>query len=117
MKKTTRRKTASAKKRPAKKTARTSTRRTTRKAAPKRTSAKPVRRTKAKRGNGGKEWTPAEVKYLRTAYRNTPTNNIADKLNRTLSSVRSKAVALSLKKAAPKKAAAKRTTTRRKTRW
>jgi hypothetical protein len=126
VKKTTRRKTASAKKRPVKKATKTSTRRTTRAAAPKRTTAKPVRKTKVKRGNGGKEWTPAEVKYLRTAYKNTPTNSIADKLNRTLSSVRSKAVALSLKKAATKKAAprkaapkkaAKRTTTRRKTRW
>lgn len=128
MRKTTRRKAAPAKKRPVKKAAKPSTRRTTRTAASKRTSAKPVRKTKkTMRGIGGKEWTPAEVKYLRTAYKNTPTNNIADKLNRTLSSVRSKAVALSLKKAAPKKAAAKkaaprkaaskRTTTRRKTRW
>lgn len=122
MKKTTRRKTTSAKKRPVRKTAKMSPRRTTRKVASKRMSTKPVRKTRAKRGNGGKEWTPAEVKYLRTAYKNTPTNNIADKLNRTLSSVRSKAVALSLKKAAirkaaPKKTASKRTTTRRKTRW
>jgi hypothetical protein len=74
-------------------------------------------RSRRTRGNGGKEWTPAEVKYLRTAYRNTPTMSIADKLNRTLSSVRSKAVALSLKKAAPRKTAPKRKTTRRKTRW
>lgn len=112
MKKTTRRKTASAKKRPVKK----SMRRTTRMTASKRSSAKPMRK-KTTRGKGGKEWSSAEVKYLRTAYRNTPTTNIADKLNRTLSSVRSKAVALSLKKAAARKAAPKRTMTRRKTRW
>ncbi len=117
MKKTTRRKTTTAKKRPVKKAAKTASRRTTRVAASKRTTAKPVRRKQVTRGKGPKEWTAAEVKYLRTAYKNTPTNNIADKLNRTLSSVRSKAVALSLKKAAPKRTVAKRTTTRRKTRW
>ncbi len=117
MKKTTRRKTASAKKRPVKRATKPSSRRTMRMGASKRTSAKPVRKTKRARGKGGKEWTAAEVKYLRTSYKNTPTNSIADKLNRTLSSVRSKAVALSLKKAAPRKAAPKRITTRRKTRW
>lgn len=117
MKKTTKRKTASTKRRPVKKAAKKSTRRTTRMSASKRSSAKPMRRKTAMRGKGAKEWSTAEVKYLRTAYKNTPTTSIADKLNRTLSSVRSKAVALSLKKAAPRKAAPKRTMTRRKTRW
>lgn len=98
-----------------KKAVRKVTRRTTRKAAPKRATKKVARKKTAKRAGGAKLWTAAEVKMLRTAYKNMATSEIAKKLRRSLSSVRSKAVALSLKKAAPKrKAVSGRRTTRKK---
>jgi hypothetical protein len=62
---------------------------------------------KAHKG-AAKNWSAAEVKMLRTMFKTTPTPEIAKRLRRTLSSVRSKAVAMSLKKAPRKKAAPKR---------
>lgn len=61
-----------------------------------------------------KTWSAAEVKMLRTMFKTTPTPEIAKRLKRTLSSVRSKAVAMSLKKGARKKAAVKKAAPKRK---
>lgn len=61
-----------------------------------------------------KTWTAAEVKMLRTMFKTTATPEIAKRLKRTLSSVRSKAVALSLKKGARRKAAVKKAAPKRK---
>lgn len=99
-----------------------------RKAAPKKAARKTVRKVRRTR-KGAKLWTATEVKMLRKMYKSTSAPDIAKKLKRTVSSVRSKAVALSLKKAAmrrkaapkrkvaPKrKTAAKKKTVRRKVR-
>ena len=93
-----------------------------RKAAPRKAARKTVRKVRRTR-KGAKLWTATEVKMLRKMYRGTSAPDIAKKLKRTVSSVRSKAVALSLKKAAvrrkaaPKrKATAKKKTVRRKVR-
>ena len=61
-----------------------------------------------------KTWSAAEVKMLRTMFKTTPTPEIAKRLKRTLSSVRSKAVAMSLKKGARKKAVVKKAAPKRK---
>jgi hypothetical protein len=106
---------ATARKKPAaRKTARKVMRKTTRKAAPKRSTKKVTKKKATKRAGGAKLWTPMEVKMLKQAYKNTSTTEIAKKLKRSLSSVRSKAVALSLKKAAPKRKAAARKKIRRR---
>lgn len=98
---------------------------TTRKATPKKkTAAKkatvkrvvkkgPARKAMAHKG-GFKEWSAAEVRFLRQAYRTTTASEVARKLNRTVSAVRSKAVALSLKKAPMRKAAPKKAMPKRK---
>lgn len=68
---------------------------------------------KAHKG-AAKTWSAAEVKMLRTMFKTTATPEIAKRLKRTLSSVRSKAVAMSLKKASRKKAAVKKAAPKRK---
>lgn len=73
------------------------------KAAPKRVAKK----TRAPRKGGTRAWTAEEIKMLRATFKQTVTREIAKKLKRTLSSVRSKAVALSLRKSPAKKAAPK----------
>ena len=72
-----------------------------RKAAPKRVAKK----SRAPGKGGTRAWTAAEIKMLRATFKQTVTREIAKKLKRTLSSVRSKAVALSLRKAPARKAA------------
>jgi hypothetical protein len=61
-----------------------------------------------------KTWSAAEVKMLRTMFKTTATPEIAKRLKRTLSSVRSKAVAMSLKKGSRRKAAVKKAGPKRK---
>ncbi len=74
----------------------------------KKAAPRPVAR---KKGKGmGKSWTAAEVKMLKTMFKTTTSTVIAKRLKRSLSSVRSKAVAMSLRKGrkpAAKKAAPK----------
>jgi hypothetical protein len=70
-----------------------------------------VRRTHK---GAAKAWSAAEVKMLRTMFKTTATPEIAKRLKRTLSSVRSKAVAMSLKKASRKKAVVKKAAPKRK---
>lgn len=129
MKKTSRRKAAPRKKtafrKPARKVARKTARKPVRKAArrivkvaPKRAVKKTVgkkaaTKTVARTGRA-KQWSADEVRALRTMYTGTATTVIAKKLRRSLSSVRSKAVALSLKKGAMKKAAARKSPRRRR---
>jgi hypothetical protein len=95
------------------------TRKVTPKTAAKKTTAKrvvkkgPAKKAMARKG-GFKEWSAAEVRFLRQAYRTTTASEVARKLNRTVSAVRSKAVALSLKKAPMRKAAPKKVMPKRK---
>jgi hypothetical protein len=74
----------------------------------KKKAAKKPAKAKTTRKGGAKLWTSAEVKHLRTMYKTHSTTVIAKQLKRTVSSVRSKAVALSLRKGPAKKAAAKK---------
>jgi len=106
------------KKKPVKRTAKKATRKTTRKVAAKKTARKPAAKTTRKVGvrKGAKLWTKAEESQLRTMYKTKTTPEIAKALGRSVSSVKSKARALGLKKpaSARRKTAAKKTTTRRK---
>lgn len=68
---------------------------------------------KAHKG-AAKAWSAAEIKMLKTMFKTTATPELAKRLKRTLSSVRSKAVAMSLKKAARKKVVAKKAAPKRK---
>ncbi len=70
--------------------------------------AKKPAKAKAVRKGGAKLWSAAEVKHLRTMYKTHSTTAIAKQLKRTVSSVRSKAVALSLRKGPARKAAGKK---------
>jgi len=84
-------------------------RRTVRKAAPRRSTKRPTRKAKSSARRGStKMWRADEVSTLRKKFKTTPTREIARQLRRSLSSVRSKAVALSLKKGVARKAASKR---------
>lgn len=74
----------------------------------KKKAAKKPAKAKAVRKGGAKLWSAAEIKQLRTMYKTKSTTEIAKHLRRTLSSVRSKAVALSLKKGPARKAAPKK---------
>ena len=74
----------------------------------KKKAAKKPAKAKAVRKGGAKLWTATEIKQLRTMYKTKSTTEIAKHLRRTLSSVRSKAVALSLKKSPVRKAAPKK---------
>jgi DNA-binding NarL/FixJ family response regulator len=88
-----------------------------RKTVKRKTARRKTARKKPATRKGAKLWSPAEVKALRQMYKGTPTPEIAKKMRRTVSSVRSKAVALGLKKAAMrKKKAAKRKVAKRKAR-
>jgi hypothetical protein len=57
------------------------------------------------RKGGAKLWSAAEIARLKTMYKSQSTTQIARQLRRTLSSVRSKVVALSLRKTPARKAA------------
>lgn len=54
--------------------------------------------TKRKRKLVRKEWTKAEIKYLRKAFRSMRTADVAKSMKRTVPSVRQKAFILGLKK-------------------
>jgi hypothetical protein len=120
VKATIKKKTAPKKKATARKPAKKTAKKTVKKAAKKtarRTAKKPAKKAKSTGRQGdAKQWTDRELKVLRSAYRTTPTAHIAKSLRRSLSSVRSKAVALSLKKTVIRKASPKKVAPRGKMR-
>lgn len=80
----------------------------------KKATKKPVKKAKKMvRKGGAKLWSAAEIARLKTMYKSQSTTQIARQLKRSLSSVRSKVVALSLRKGPARKAAPKKGARRR----